>query len=122
MGPQDTQNQTLQPPAPVDYVVQPTASPIYNPGGDTAVSGMIFAFFLPPLGLLLSIRGLRRSKRAGQRNRLAMAGIIVSVFTTILAVGVLVFFVNMLMTASAKCDELGPGTHYVDATAKIRCE
>lgn len=83
---------------------------------------MIFAFFLPPLGLLLSIRGLRRSKRAGQRNRLAMAGIIVSVFTTILAVGVLVFFVNMLMTASAKCDELGSGTHYVDATAKIRCE
>ena len=61
-------------------------------------------------------------KKAGLRNRLAIVGTIVSAFTTILAIGVLVFFVNMLMTASAKCDELAAGTHYVDATTKIRCE
>lgn len=122
MGPKDTQYQNLQSSTSTDYLVRPTTPSMRNPGGDVTVSGIIFAFFLPPLGLLLSIIGLRRSKKAGLRNRLAIVGTIVSAFTTILAIGVLVFFVNMLMTASAKCEELGAGTHYVDVTTKIRCE
>lgn len=95
--------------------------PTQEPGSDLSISGMVFAFFTPPLGLALGILGLRKSKKAGFRNRRAVIAVIIASITTALSVAVLVFFVGTLATMSQRCGELGPGTHYLDATTKIQC-
>lgn len=95
--------------------------PVQEPGADLSISGMVFAFFMPPLGLVLSILGLRKSKRAGIRNRRAFVAMIISSVTTAFSIGILTFFISTLVTMSQRCGELGPGTHYIDATTKIQC-
>lgn len=93
----------------------------YGPGADLSISGMVFAFFLPPLGLVLSILGLKKSKKAGTRNHLALVGTILSAVTTAISIGILIFFISTLVTMAHKCSELGSGTHYLDTTTKIQC-
>jgi len=55
----------------------PAAAPA--PGKGLSIAGVIFAFLIPLLGLILSIVALVQSKNAGQKNGLAIAGIIISI-------------------------------------------
>ena len=49
-----------------------------NPGKTLGIVGFILAFFFPLVGLPLSIIGLVKSKKAGMRNGLALAGVILN--------------------------------------------
>ena len=123
MNPQFAQIPSQQPASFGQTVVANAQNmPEQDAGADLSVSGMVFAFFMPPLGLLLSILGLKKSKKAGVRNRLALAGTIISSVTTALSMGILIFFISTLVTVSQKCGELGSGTHYLDSTTKIQCD
>jgi hypothetical protein len=55
----------------------PAAAPVNNKG--LTIAGVVFAFLIPLLGLILSIVALVQSRGAGQKNGLAIAGIIISV-------------------------------------------
>lgn len=50
------------------------------PGTDVmAVLGLVFAFVVPPLGIVFSALGLRRTRRDGTRGRgMAVAGLVLS--------------------------------------------
>lgn len=85
-----------------------------NPGKGLGIAGLIVAFFAPLVGLILSIIGMSKSKKAGMSNGAALAGIIVSVI--FMVIQVIVFIVIIAGTAAVvtKCNDLGPGTHVVD--------
>lgn len=90
--------------------------PPENPGKTFGIIGLVLAFF-PVLsigGLVLSIMGLRRSRRANMGNVPAVVGIILSalnILFTVLTTIILVIGMTALITT---CQDLGPGTHYVD--------
>lgn len=65
----------------------------HNPGKVWGIVGFVLAFFpfLSLVGIILSIVGLVKSKRAGAKNGLAIAGIIV---------GIVVLIVTVLITIS----------------------
>lgn len=124
MGPQEINPQFAPqqvPPtgAPIQQPVQPQAS---NPGDNAAITGLILAFFIPVVGVIFSLIGLQKSKKAGQGNRLALVGLIISLVMTIAAIVAVVIGIVTLMNVSQKCSELGTGTHYLDSTTKIQCE
>lgn len=122
MNPQFAQMPQQQPaPFSQNATVVLQSSQPQQSGADLSISGMVFAFFMPPLGLALSILGHRKAKRAGERGRLAFVGILISSATTVVAVGGLIVFIATLVTVSQKCSELGSGTHYLDTTTKIQC-
>lgn len=106
-------NQMQGPPS---YGQSPYVPVPQNPGKTFGIVGLVLAFF--PVaniaGLVLSILGLRRSRRAGFGNVPAIVGIVVSALTII---GLAIFIaatVALLGTVVDTCGELGPGTHVRD--------
>lgn len=55
------------------------AAPAASPNKGITIAGVVFAFLIPLLGLILSIVALVQSRSAGQKNGLAIAGIIISI-------------------------------------------
>ncbi len=91
-----------------------------NPGRIAGIVGLILAI-LPTLqffGLIVSIVGLVMSKRAGQSNGFAVAGIIISIVLTLAGILVLVFagtfFYQFFGGIIETCQRLGEGVHEVD--------
>jgi len=87
-----------------------------NPGKTFGIVGLILGFFGPLsiVGLVLSIVGLVKSRKAGQSNGIAVAGIIVS---SLVLIGTIILFVVLGVAAShliEVCNDLGPGMHDVD--------
>ena len=74
--PQPTQ--PVQQPAYVPPQQDQPATDSQNPGKALGIAGFILAFIFPLVGLILSIVALVKSKKAGLRNGLALAGIILS--------------------------------------------
>ncbi len=73
-----------QPAQPVQPASNPT-DPSVNPGKTLGIVGLVLgivgffvAFLAPIAGLIVSILGLNKSKKAGHKNGFAIAGIIVS--------------------------------------------
>ena len=56
----------------------PTAPSAVDPGKTLGVVGFILAFVANLFGLIISIIALNKSKKAGYKNGLALAGIIIS--------------------------------------------
>ena len=97
-----------------------------DPGKTLGVVSLVTAIFgLALVGLITGIIGLKRSKKAGFKNPMALAGIIISIVFTILFVAIFALASSSLFKAasnlSQKCKELGPGTHYVDG-ATYSCD
>lgn len=134
------QQQPTPPVAPQPPVAPVQPAPVYQqpigypgqasvPGKALSIAGFSVALasifinlftlgIIAVVGLGLSIAGRIQSKKGGKANGLALAGIIIS---SIVAVVTLVFFtigiiagVQYAAQMSAKCDELGVGTHQVD--------
>jgi predicted lipid-binding transport protein (Tim44 family) len=69
----------------------PFAQPAPQPSNGIAIAGLILAFLIPPIGLILSIIGLVKSGRAGRRG-VAVAGLVIGLVLT-LAVGGIAYVV-----------------------------
>ena len=81
-----------------------TAAPV-NPGKTMGIVGLVLgivgfivAFVGPIAGLIVSIIGLSKSRKVGQKNGLALAGIIVSAVALIANIVVVVILVGLAAT------------------------
>ena len=63
------------------------------PGKTLAIVGLVMAFFMPLLGLALSIVAYIQSKKAGFKNTIAIAGIIVNAIFNLLTIFIVVMMV-----------------------------
>jgi hypothetical protein len=89
--------------------VQP---PQTNPGQGLGIAGLICGILLGPLafiGLILSIVGFNKSKKAGQKNGIALAGIIVSAILFVISVIAMIFLVGGIVELARFCSDHGPG-------------
>ena len=59
-----------------------------------AIVGLVLAFIVPPVGLILSLVAISRSKRAGTGKGLAIGGIVVGTLLTILGFALVPFILN----------------------------
>ena len=96
------------------YYQQPVAE---DPGKTLGIVGLVGAFILPLVGMIISIVGLRRSKQAGFKNTPALIGIILGALFTV--VYIIVFIAVFALAGAAAsnfaevCRQLGPGEHVV---------
>ena len=86
------------------------------------IASLITSLFgLGLVGVILGIIGLNQSKKANQGNGMAIAGIVIGaigIIVTIIWIILMVIGATMLVQ---RCNDLGPGTHYVGGT-KITCD
>ncbi len=85
-------------PAPVTTPAQPTAA--QDPGKGLGIAGFVLAFTGTQLiGLILSIIGFKKSKKAGFKNTLAFAGIILnSIFIGLAIILIPIFVATTLVS------------------------
>jgi hypothetical protein len=101
-----------------DPYAAPPVPPAYNPQGQTGASGpvtpppgvdypgktlgivgLVLAFVFQLAGLVCSIIALSQSRRAGYKNGIALAGIIVS--AALIVIGIIVAIVVIALVAAA---------------------
>ena len=103
---QQPQQQPIQP-QPQQQPVPITPSPVLtpqqlpqqlntniDPGSTFGVIGLVMAFFIAPIGIVLSAIGLSKSKKSGFKNNLALAGIIVGSIVSVLVVLSIILLVS----------------------------
>ena len=86
-------------------------APAEDPGKTLGIVGLVLSIIgcTSLIGLILSIVALNKSKKAGYKNGIALAGIIVG---AVLLVGAIIFGIIAgigAMELIEKCSELGPG-------------
>jgi hypothetical protein len=81
-----------------------------DPGRSLGIAGFILSLLVPisAVGLILSIIALVQSRKAGMKNKLALAGVIIGAVITLLG---LAFFVFLFTSLFQVCSELGNGVH-----------
>jgi hypothetical protein len=84
------------------------------PGKGLGIAGLIIDFFIPILGLILSIVARSQSKRAGFKNTPATVGIVLGILFTVGAIIAIAVSVAALGGIAAQCANLGAGTHVVN--------
>ncbi|WP_159619483.1 DUF4190 domain-containing protein [Arthrobacter zhaoguopingii] len=99
--------------------------PRENPGRTLGIVGLILAIipFLSPVGLILSIVALVKSKKAGMGNGIAVAGIIVGALFTIGLVILIVGIIAVIPYATEVaefCQQAGSGPQIYEGQ-EIRC-
>ena len=99
------------PAAPTPLSTNPSAPTREDPGKKLGIVGFVLAFLVSLAGLIISIIALRKSKKAGFNNGLALAGIIISIVNTVIAVGVAITLmlsayngVSVISNAVAACN------------------
>jgi hypothetical protein len=99
-------------PAPAAQPVVVTNAPV--PGRSLGIAGLIIDFFIPILGLILSIVAKVQSGRANVRNTPATVGIVLGIIFTI---GYVILIIVLAVGAGAlasECATLGSGVHHVN--------
>jgi len=87
------------------------AAPVSSPGKTLGVVGLVFAFLIPLLGLILSIVAKVQSRGAGVKNTPSTVGIVLSI---IFIVGYILILFAVFGSLFAGCSQLGPGVHSVN--------
>lgn len=72
-----------------------------------------FVWIVDVAGLIISIIAMAKSKRAGQKNGFALAGIIISIAGILVFSGVVALVTPPLVQAAQECARLGNGIHVV---------
>lgn len=95
--------------------------PVEDPGKKLALVGILVSVFgFAVVGTILSIVAYVKSKKAGFKNKLAIAGIVAGSILFVIGTIVLVFvsfaFADFFSGLIQKCNELGPGLHKVGNT------
>jgi hypothetical protein len=94
------------------------AAPVAAPGRGITIAGVVFAILIPLLGLILSIVGLVQARNAGQKNRLAVVGIIISIVWPII-VGILL--TTVFASLFNACAGLEPGVYQIEGGGTLTC-
>lgn len=110
-----------QPAAPAAPAYQAPAAPAYPVSGPAApaasnglsVAALILAIFIAPVGLILGIVALVKSKKAGQKNGLALAAVIIGAVLTVIEIIIAIVVVMSIIAAAALV--AGSGTEIMDA-------
>ncbi|MET0694014.1 MAG: DUF4190 domain-containing protein [Propionibacteriaceae bacterium] len=104
----------LQEPSMTTYAPVMSAPVAQDPAKTLGVVGLVLSIFANVIGLVISIVAYRKSRKAGFKNGVAIAGIVIGLLTTI---GLLVGGVVAGVAAKSlvdTCSELGSGTHVVN--------
>ena len=85
------------------------------PGRTLGIVGFVLSFIgiVDIAGLVISIVALVKSKRAGHKNGLALAGLIISIVGILFWGGIIAVAVPALINAAQTCAQLGDGVHVV---------
>ena len=100
---QQPQPQWGQQPQPIQQPIQPVAQPapsayqmpqqpvaVKDPNSTLGIVGLVLAFFMAPVGIVLSAVALSKSKKAGFKNTAALIGIILGSVMTVLSILVVI--------------------------------
>lgn len=90
---------------------QPGATP---PGRVLSIIGLVLAFLVAPVGLIISIVALVKLSKAKQPKGLAIAGIIVGALITIFWIIMTIVLVTVAAGLIGMCAELGSGVWEVN--------
>ena len=106
-------------PAPQPYVAAP--APTQHPGRVAGIVGFILSFFLilNIAGLIVSIVGMVKARKAGVSNGFAVAGLVISIVSILFTGGIAAALVPALVHAGQECAALGNGTHVVGNTTYV---
>jgi len=97
------------------YAAAPIAAPfVADPGRTLGIVGLLASIFFSAVGLFISIVAFRRSKRAGFKNGIALAGIVVGALTTVGIIAASIAAGLGAMHLVQVCSDLGPGEHLVN--------
>jgi hypothetical protein len=90
-----------------------TATATERPGRTLGIVGFVLSFvgFIDVAGLIICIVAMVKSRRAGQKNGFALAGIIISIVGILFCGGIIALIAPPLIHASQECARLGDGTH-----------
>lgn len=92
------------PAAPQGY---PATAPV--PGRTLSIVGLILAFILPLVGMILSLVARSKLKKAGAPTGLATAGFWVGLILTIVEIIGFIVIVMLFSSLFSMCSDLGPG-------------
>jgi hypothetical protein len=84
-----------------------------TPGVGLGIIGLVVDFLLAPLGLILSIVAKVQSNRAGVKNGIATAGIVLGIVFTIGQAILAIVIIAVTIRGFSACDRLGNGSHVV---------
>ncbi|HEY4267108.1 MAG TPA: DUF4190 domain-containing protein [Galbitalea sp.] len=89
-----------------------------RPGRTLGIVGFVLSFIwvVDIAGLVISIIAMVKSKRAGQKNGFALAGIIISIAGILVWGSIVAVAVPSLVHAGQMCAQLGNGVHVVGNT------
>ncbi|MHA6669779.1 DUF4190 domain-containing protein [Homoserinimonas sp. A447] len=109
-------------PAPsADY----TAPVAENPGKTLGIVGLVLAFIANIVGLIVSIIALNKSKKAGYKNGLALAGIIVASVSIVISIIAVIAIVSLgaagFNAIAEACAGYASGEVLTDGTTTITC-
>ena len=99
-------------------------NPGRNPGKTLGIIGLALAVPVAVLGLIFSIVGLRKSKKAGQGNVLAWLGVALSTLVILGSIAAGVFAFTVLQPAfslAQACAEAGPGQYTDQNGTPVTC-
>ena len=85
-----------------------------NPGRTLGIVGFILAFFVSPAGIIVSAIGLSKSRKSGNKNGLALAGLILSIVFLMIAIVVTVVLVGAAVALLNQCTGLGGGVQQIN--------
>jgi hypothetical protein len=109
-------------PAPNAAYTAPVAE---NPGKTLGIVGLVLAFVANIVGLIVSIIALNKSKKAGYKNGLALAGIIVASVSIVITIIVIIAIVSLgavgLNAIAEACAGYASGEVLTDVTTTITC-
>ena len=93
----------------------PYAQPPSRPGRILGIVGFVLSFVFPLdiAGLVLCIVALIQSRRAGQKNGFALAGLIISLVGILFSAAILVILIPAMVDLFQTCGRLGNGVHQV---------
>jgi hypothetical protein len=99
--------------SPTDQIFDSPTAP--NPGRTLGIVGFVFSFVTPfnIAGLVLCIVALVKSRRAGQKYGLALAGIIIAVVGILLSILIISVIAPILIDVVQTCARLGNGVHVI---------
>lgn len=90
------------------YPAYPAPEPS-PPGRVLSIVGLVLAFLLAPVGLIISIVAAVKLGKAGAPKGLAIAGIIIGAVITIIEIIGVILLVTVFIGLFSMCADLGPG-------------